>query len=218
MKQAKRALTLFFIMLTIPTITFAQYTEGRDYTQLPTEIRNKPAIAQLIANNPNKTQLLLFFNFGCSACAKFDPIFENWENKQHHKNLVIYREPVAFENNWEDLAKLYFVMKDLKPYKNLNAKIFQGIHEQDLKLWQESAMEEFFVANGYNAEQVKNIYNSYEVEMQAKQSDDLAKAFDINQTPCIVINGPDASYLLTIEQAGGNKETMLKIADYLINK
>jgi len=216
MKQIKRALTLLLIILAAPVIAAPAYTEGVDYTRLSNAIRNEPAIAQLNANNPNKVQLLLFFSFGCPACAKFEPIFERWENKQNNSKLVIYREPVSFEDDWEDLAKLYYVEQNLKPHKNLNEKIFKGIHEQDLKLWHESDMEEFFVSQGYTADAVKTLYNSYEIDTQAKQADALAKAYNINQTPSIVINGTDAMYLLTVDKAGGDRDKMMKIADYLI--
>jgi thiol:disulfide interchange protein DsbA len=215
MKQIKHVLTLLLIILCLPTMA-AQYTEGTDYTRLPNDMRSEPAIAELSANNAHKVQVLLFFNFGCSACAKFEPTFESWENKQNNSKLVIYREPVSFEDEWEDLAKLYYVTQDLKPHKNLNEKIFKAIHEQDLKLWHESEMEDFFVSQGYNAEDVKKAYNSYEVDTQAKRADALAKAFDINQTPTIVINGPDGMYMLTVQQAGGDKDKMMKVVDYLI--
>lgn len=217
MKQIKHVLTLLLIILAVPAIAAPQYTEGTDYIRLSNDMRSESAIAQLNANNPNKVQLLLFFSFGCSACAKFEPIFERWENKQNNSKLVIHREPVSFEDEWEDLAKLYYVEQDLKPYKNLNEKIFNGIHEQNLKLWHESDMEEFFVSQGYSADAVKKSYNSYEVEIQAKQADALAKAFNINQTPSIIINGSDAMYLLTVDKAGGDRNKMMKIADYLID-
>ncbi len=216
MKKIKNLLTLSLIIFTLPAIAVPRYIEGTDYTRLPNKMRNEPAITQLISDNPNKVQIALFFSFGCQACAKFDPIFEHWVNNQNNKKLVIYREPVSFEEDWEDLAKLYYVMQDLKPYKNLNAAIFKAIHEQNLKLWHESEMEKFFIANGYSAEDIKKAYNSYGVEMQAKRADGLAKSYDINQTPSIIINGPEASYLLTVDQAGGDREKLMKIADYLI--
>lgn len=216
MKQIKHVLTLFLIFLTLPVFAGPQYTEGTDYVRLSNDMRSEPAIAQLLANNQNKVQLLLFFSFGCSACAKFEPIFERWESKQGNSKLVISREPVSFEDDWEDLAKLYYVSQDLTPHKNLNEKIFKGIHQQNLKLWHESDMEDFFVSQGYSADVVKKSYNSFEVETQAKRADALAKAYDINQTPTIIINGPDAMYLLTVDRAGGDREKMMKIADYLI--
>lgn len=216
MKQIKHVFTLFLIILTLPAFAASKYTEGTDYIRLSNDMRGEPAIAQLIANNPNKVQLLLFFSFGCSACARFEPTFERWESKQSNSKLVIYREPVSFEDDWEDLAKLYYVSQDLTPHKNLNEKIFKGIHEQDLKLWHESDMEEFFIAQGYSADAIKKSYNSYEVEMQTKRADALAKAYDINQTPSIIINGPDGMYLLTVDRAGGDRDKMMKIADYLI--
>lgn len=216
MKKIKQLLTLLLIMCTFPAIAAPKYIEGKDYTRLPSKIRNETAIEQLIANNPKNVQLVLFFSFGCPACAKFDVTFESWANKKKNNKLVIYREPVSFEDDWEDLAKLYYVMQDLKPSKNLSATIFKAIHEQHLKLWQEPAMEEFFVAHGYTAEDIKKTYNSYEVGMQAERADKLAKAYDINQTPSIIINGPEASYLLTVDQAGGDRDKLMKIADYLI--
>ena len=217
MNQLKHLFTLCLVVLT-STVTAASssFSEGQDYTKLPSSVRTEAPVAELIANNPKKVQLLFFFSYGCSACAKFDPSFEKWATTHQYNKLVIYREPVSFEDDWEMLAKLYFVMKTLDPKQDLNPKIFTAIHDQGLKLWQESAMQEFFTKQGYSAASFDQAYKSYNVELDVKRSDALAKAFDVNQTPCVIINGASGSYLLTMDHADGNASKFLQILDYMI--
>lgn len=221
MKHLKLVITFWLMILALPVIANSSndnYVENKDYTLLSTKVRANPEVKDLLNNNSNKVQLLLFFNYGCSACAKFEPSFDKWVAEQSNKNLVIYRFPVAFNDEWEELAKLYFVMNTLDTSAELNSKIFTAIHQHDQKLWQEDEMRDFFVSHGYSAEAFNSAYNSATVNSKVKQAQDLSTAYGINQTPTVIINGPASSYKLTVDQAGDNHSRFFKIVDYVTNK
>ncbi len=42
--------------------------EGQDYIKLPESIRNSTLVTQLFKANPNKVQVIFFFNYGCHGC------------------------------------------------------------------------------------------------------------------------------------------------------
>lgn len=195
-----------------------QFVEGKDYTVLPNQIRSKTAVQQLLARNPSKVQLLFFFSYGCPACFKFDPYFEAWLAKQTRNEFVVYRIPVLFEENWDNLAKLYYTGLTLDPKQPLNADIFNAIHKQHLTLEKPEVMQKFFVDHGYSGAEVNAIFNSSAVAAKVKTANEQALAYDINETPTIIINGPQNSYLLTLEQANADPNRMLDIAKYIITK
>lgn len=212
-----KRVVLFFCILIPGQLLAANFTEGRDYTQLPAQVRSEKLISHLIAKDPKKVQVLFFFSYGCPACARFDSFFEKWEKGAKDSKTVIYKMPVSFEEHWGDLARLYFVTQNLLPKKDLSPQIFAAIHKQGLNLWEQSAMQNFLVKQGYKAQEVATAYDSFKVKEQASNADDISKEYDINQTPTIVINGPKNSYVLTVGQAGGDYSKLIAIMNYVIS-
>lgn len=194
------------------------YIEGQDYIRLPSEMRSNGDVQELILDSPLKVQVLLFFSYGCPACARFDPFFEKWVETQKNNKVVIYRIPVSFKEEWLPLAKLYYITQYLKPKKNIDEKIYEAIHTQHLQLWLQPEMKNFLVANGYTSIEFDNAYNSFNVNMKLKNAEQLSKAYGINQTPSIIVNGPIYSYLLTISKSNSNLDDFFKIVNYVISK
>lgn len=197
------------------------FVEGQDYIRLPPQIRNNPDVQQLINADPNKVQVLFFFSYGCHGCEMFHAPFEKWAAKQAKNpdnKAVFYRYPVSFNPQWAMLAKMYFVMETLDPSGKLNNAIFNAIHKQGLKLWQEPVMKKFFIKNGYTGQQFDSAFTSFNVNRQTKRADELTKAYNIVITPDIVVNGPTASYQLDLAKKGNTPERLLRILDYLIKR
>lgn len=191
------------LITTIALACIATTCFAEDYTKFSNEVRSNPEVQQFISKDPKRVQVLLFFNYGCHECNSFEPSFEQWESKHGTGNVKVYRMPIAFNDEWENLVKLYYVMAELAPNTDFNAKIFAAIHNQDQKLWQEDEMREFVIKNGFTAEDFERAYNSPAVTQKAQQAQSLSLIYGIDQTPSVVVNGPNSSYLLTLEQAGG---------------
>lgn len=219
MNVIKKISVLLLFIFTMPCMAANQdFTEGQDYTHLPKDVRAKYCVSELIKQDPHKVQVLLFFNYGCSACAKVDPKFEAWaESQRNNRELAIYRFPVGYQDQWKMFSKLYFVMLDIKPKRDLNDTIFDAIHRRGLKLWQEEEMRNFFIANGYKAKDFDTVFNSPRIQEQLKYSEEIANAYSINGTPMIVINGVNNCYLLSIDQADG-VDRLMEVLNYLVNK
>lgn len=172
-----------------------------DYIQLSNDIRNNTIVKNLLAKNPEKVQVLEFFSYGCSACARFESGFERWESSIDANNVIIYRIPVTFnQNEWQSLANLYYIMQTLDPKEDLNNKIFNAIHNQGIRLWEEAPMRAFFLDHGYTQTEFDAAYNKFSNNKAAQTADDISDVYGINATPSIIVNGPAASYLLTIDQ------------------
>ncbi len=218
MNHIKNLISYGLLLISFSAFAAATYVEGQDYIPVPKQVREKKNVKELIASDANKVQVLFFFSYGCPACAKFDPMFEKWVAAHHGSHMALYRFPVSFEADWENLAKLYYVMQDLQPKKDLNAEIFTAIHQQHVDLAQEPAMQKFLVQHGYSAQSVSESFDSYEVRVQAKHADEISVAYNVHETPTIVINGPHSSYLLTPDQTAGDDVKLLQIVSYLVDK
>lgn len=191
---------LIFITMAISLVTTNIYAYNmlQGYDRLPREIRAKPSVADLISEDNNKVQVLYFFSYGCHACANFDPNFRTWALQQNNPKVRIHKIPVFFRKDWEGLARLYYVMKILDPKEELGAKIFTEIQDKNVALWQTSEMQNFFVKNGYKITDFENAINSFTVNTELKKADQLSKAYEIYQTPTIILNGIIDSYELEL--------------------
>lgn len=209
-----------------PTLSFAAakpevYVEGKDYLRLPSEVRNSPDIAQLLLADPDKVQVVFFFNYGCHGCKMFNGPFQKWsksEVKKYKDKIAVYKYPVSFNPQWKMLAKLYYTMEVLDPSGSLNEEIFDGVHKQHLKLWQEPVMKNFFVQHGYTADQFDKAFNSFGVDMKMNRANEISNTYKIIVTPDIIVNGPHASYRLELSKADNNVDKFFKILDYLVNR
>lgn len=185
-----------------------------EYVRLPDDIRKNTLVQNLMAQSSNKVQVLEFFSYGCAACAKFEPAFEKWNSSKTQKNVSVTRLPVTFnQEDWQGLANLYYIMRTLDPNEDLNEQIFTAVHQQGERLWEESAMRQFFMQNGYNETQFNAAYAKYGNNDAAKKADALSNAYGINATPAVIVNGPKASYLLTIDQ---NSDNYFKVLNQVI--
>jgi len=210
----------------MPAITIAadvndMFIEGQDYVKLADKIRQEPVVAEFLATKPNKVQVIFFFNYGCHACEAFNVPFEKWIAKQKaakNSKFVIYKYPVSFNEQWKMLAKVYFVLEYLDPKLKLNDEVFDGIHKQGLRLWQEPVMKKFFIKHGYSEKEVEQALNAPIVTKQIKYADDLSKAYQITETPDIIVNGPMNSYMMNVVKAGNNVDRLFKILDYVIRR
>ncbi len=199
----------------------ALFVEGQDYIRLPNKTRENTDVQQLMAADPNKVQVLFFFSYGCHGCEMFHTPFEKWaarQSKQPDNKIVFYRYPVSFNPQWAMLAKMYFVMETLDPKGKLNNAIFNSIHKDGLKLWQESVMKKFFIKHGFTGQQFDAAFTSFNVNRQVKRADEISKAYGIVITPDIVVNGPTASYKLDLAKKGSTPEQLFRVLDYLIKR
>lgn len=197
------------------------FIEGQDYTRLPNEVRNNPDVAQLLMADPNKVQVLFFFSYGCHGCELFHKPFEKWTAAQLKKpdnKVVVYRYPVSFNAQWRMFAKLYYTMEFLDPAGKLNATIFEAVNKKGVQLWHEAVMQTFFAQHGYNATEFSHAFNSYGVNRQMKQADEISKTYKIDLTPDIIVNGPDASYRLDLTKSQNNIERFFQVLDYLVKR
>lgn len=220
----KQFFRLAVILALLPTIahaatTPAMFVEGRDYIKVPDAVRNSPEVAALRLADPNKIQVLFFFSYGCHGCEMFHTPFEKWEavqEKRPHNKVIFRRYPVSFNPQWKMLAKLYYTMEFLDPSGKLNSTIFTSIHKQGLKMWQPAVMQKFFAQYGYKDKDFDAAFNSFGVNRQVHTADEISKAYKVEVTPDVIINGPVSSYRLELSKVDNNVEKFFKVLDYLV--
>ena len=194
-----------------------QYIVGKHYKVVDSKIRSHPEVKQLLAEDPNKIQVIMFFNYGCYWCSQLDHAFDEWSEKQPSDMVVIKKIPVIFNSSWETLAKIYYAIQTLDQAKQLDDEIFTAIHQHRVNLASIKTLEAFLEKRDVDTAKFRQTLESFSVGRKVKRAEELGLAFDVTKTPLIIINSPSASYETSWAMTG-SKLRLFAILDYLVKQ
>ena len=165
-------LAIFLIIITSPNV-FAQ-----KYVQISTEKQQE-----------SKSIIIYeFFWYGCPHCYNLEPTMERIE-ADLDKDTKIVKLPVALRDSWIPHAKLYYALQQMGKIDEVNNLIFEEIHLEDNRLNTEQKMVDFLGKHGIDTNKFIEKYNSFGTEARIKKASNLAKKYQINSVPTIIVNG-----------------------------
>ena len=165
-------LALFLILITSSNV-FAQ-----KYVQISTEKQQE-----------SKDIIIYeFFWYGCPHCYNLEPTMDRIE-ADLEKDTKVVKLPVALRDSWIPHAKLYYALKQMDKIDQVHNLIFEEIHLEDNRLNTEQQMIDFLGKHGVDTEKFIEKYNSYGTEARIKKASNLAKKYQIDSVPTIIING-----------------------------
>ena len=165
-------LSLSFLLL------FSEIVLAQKYVQISTQKQQE------------STDVIIyeFFWYGCPHCYNLEPTMDRIE-ADLEKGARIVKVPVALRDSWMPHAKLYYALKQMNKIDEMHNLIFEEIHLEDNRLNTEESMVEFLGKAGIDTKLFLEKYNSYGTEARIKKSSNLARKFQINSVPTIVVNG-----------------------------
>jgi thiol:disulfide interchange protein DsbA len=165
-------LATFIILITSPNV-FAQ-----KYVQISTEKQQE-----------SKSIIVYeFFWYGCPHCYNLEPTMERIE-ADLDKDTKIVKLPVALRDSWIPHAKLYYALQQMGKIDEVHNLIFEEIHLEDNRLNTEQQMIDFLGKHGIDTNKFTEKYNSFGTEARIKKASNLAKKYQINSVPTIIVNG-----------------------------
>ena len=165
-------LTLFLILITSSNV-FAQ-----KYVQISTEKQQE-----------SKDIIIYeFFWYGCPHCYNLEPTMDRIE-ADLEKDTKVVKLPVALRDSWIPHAKLYYALKQMDKIDLVHNLIFEEIHLEDNRLNTEQQMIDFLGKHGIDTDKFIEKYNSFGTEARIKKASNLAKKYQIDSVPTIIING-----------------------------
>ena len=172
LKYIYSSLFIFFVVLTSHNV-FAQ-----KYTQISTEKQTE------------SDQIIIyeFFWYGCPHCFNVEPTMDRIE-ADLDKDAKVVKVPVALRDSWLPHAKLYYTLSQMDKIDDFHNLIFEEIHIEDNRLDTKEAMAQFLGDNGIDTKKFFEKYNSYGTEARIKKASILARKYQINSVPTIVVNG-----------------------------
>jgi thiol:disulfide interchange protein DsbA len=97
---------------------------------------------------------------------------------------------------------------------DVHEPIFNALNIEGKRLANEKSLGAFFSDFGVDADTFKKTYNSFGIVSQVKQANARARAYGIQGTPEIIVDG---KYRVSSSLAG-SQEGMLKVTDFLVEK
>ena len=129
-----------------------------------------------------------FFWYGCPHCFNLEPTIDRIE-ADLDMDAKIVKVPVALRDSWTPHAKLYYALSQMNEIDDLHNSIFEEIHIENNRLDTEEAMIEFLRKSEINTEIFSEKYNSYGTEARVKKASNLARKYQIDSVPTLVVNG-----------------------------
>lgn len=174
------------------------FKEGTDFLRLA-----RPAPTESPAG---QVEVVEFFAYSCIHCHNFEPIFNEWIRKKP-ADVNVRRIPVAFNQNFVPMQRLYFALEGMGLVDKLHAKVFQAIHEERLPLTTAPTILAWIEKQGVNRSQFESIFNGAAVDL-GKKAIGLQDAYAVEGTPAMGVGG--RFYI------GGQGPRTLLVADSLI--
>jgi thiol:disulfide interchange protein DsbA len=188
----------------------------KPYHFLGSAITAQPIVQAFMAQDPEGVQLINFFSYGCYGCMLWHPLIEKWI-QNNSTRVKAYDIPILFHQQWEPLARAYYVAKTLKR-PDLDGLIFQAIHETHMPLTNQQQLADFFSTHRILPKIFNDLYHSFSINQSLMQAKNIAFAYQITTSPSLILNTPHGSYLITPEMIPdhGTEKTLFEVLDGLL--
>ena len=154
--------------------------EGTDYVRLG---RQAP-----VDSPADKIEVLEFFAYSCIHCFNFEPVFSDWI-KQKPAHVVVRRTPVAFNEGFVPLQRLYYTLEAMDLVETLHERAFRAFHVDKLRLTTPEAIADWVAKQGVDRQKFTSMYNSFAVAGKAKRATQLQEAYQVEGTPALGVAG-----------------------------
>jgi len=163
-----------------------QFKEGKNYTRM---IPTQPTVG-----GADKIEVAEVFMYSCPHCYDLEAYINRWaEDKDPSIRFV--RIPASFNQLAVLHAQLYYTeiflgksgkLRDPIAFRNM---VFEEYHRRSNRLTSQMAIQRLFARAGVNADDFNRIWNSFEVNQALRVAADLARRYNIESVPMVIVNG-----------------------------
>jgi thiol:disulfide interchange protein DsbA len=204
-----------------PFVDNGKWVEGKNYFVI------EPAQP---TSHPGKIEVTEVFSYGCPACNAFHSTVDHIA-KSLPSNAVMNYLAASFrpDENWPMYQRAFYAAQALDLVGKTHDAMFDAVWKSgelstyDLKasnLKPKAAWPtiddaaKFYAKYGVTAQEFTGVANSFTVNTRMKRADDLMKAYGVDGTPTMVING---RYRFTPTTAGGFAQS-IELTQWLVAK
>lgn len=157
--------------------------------------------------NAHKIEVIEFFSYACPHCADFEAPLQNWLKRQP-KDVEYRAVPVVFREQWKPLAKLYYTLETMGLVDKYHNKVFDAIHKQGQQLFDDQAIIKWAAEQGVDGAKFGQVYNSFGVDAKVQRAMSMGRAYGVQFTPAMAINGKYFTGPSMVTAPGGGVDLM----------
>ncbi len=180
-----------------------QYSEGPHFRRMTT--------SQGTSSPPDKIEVAEVFWYGCPHCYDFDPLLEDWKEKQP-ADVSFVRIPVIWNPTNQVHARAMFTAEALGIFDEAHKEIFRAIHQQGNSLSSQQGLATMFARLGIDNDTFNEAYNSFGVNSAVKRAENLTRRYGVRSVPVLIVNGKYATDGQEVQTFGD----MLNLAEELV--
>jgi len=161
----------------------------------------------------NRVEVVELFFYACPHCNRLRPKMKAWrENRAADVNFR--RIPAIVGPIWIELARAYYVAKELNVLDRIDGALYDAIHNKKKQYYNKISIQNFFMAQGVPAADFLRAYDSNSVAEQVSEARVMTVKYGLRGVPSIVVNGK----YLTAPFIAGTQEKMFEVMDFLVAK
>jgi protein dithiol oxidoreductase (disulfide-forming) len=204
-----------------PFVDNGKWVEGKNYFVI------EPAQP---TSHPGKIEVTEVFSYACPACNGFHSTADQIA-KSLPPNAVMNYLAASFrpDENWPVFQRAFYAAQALGVVDKTHDAMFDAnwktgeLATYDLKAGKPKPKEawptiddiaKFYAKYGVDPKEFVGIANSFSINTQMKRADDLMKAYGVDSTPTMIING---KYRFTATSAGGYAQS-IELTQWLVAK
>lgn len=181
-------------------------------------------------SHPGKIEVTEVFSYACPACNAFHDTVDQIA-KGLPADAVMNYLPASFrpDENWPLFQRAFYAAQALGVVDKTHDAMYDAVWKSgelasyELKTGKLKPKEawptiddvaKFYAKYGVNPQEFTGIANSFTVNTKMKRADDLMKAYGVDSTPTMVVNG---KYRFTAATAGGYAQSV-ELTQWLVAK
>lgn len=135
-----------------------------------------------------RIEVVEFFWYGCPYCYQLQAPLESWLARKP-ADVELRRVPAIFRESWVPHARLYYTLEALGEVGRLHQAVYRSVHEERQNLNSADAAADWAARQGIERARWLEAYNSPEVDRKVEQSRNSTRAYAIQGTPSVVVDG-----------------------------
>ncbi len=204
-----------------PFVDNGKWVEGKNYFVI------EPAQP---TSHPGKIEVTEVFSYGCPACNGFHATVDQIASSLP-SNAVMNYLAASFrpDENWPMYQRAFYAAQALDLVGKTHDAMFDAVWKSgELSTYNLKAGDpkpkaawptiddaaKFYAKYGVTAQEFTGVANSFAVNTRMKRADDLMKAYGVDSTPTMIING---KYRFTPITAGGFAQS-IELTQWLVAK
>ena len=136
----------------------------------------------------DQIEVVEFFWYGCPHCNNLQAPLEAWL-KRRPADVQFRRIPAVFRDSWLAHARLYYTLESLGELDRLHQAVYHAIHKNNESLANANSAADWAARNGIQPTRFLGAYNSPDMDRKVEQSKEATRAYALEGTPSLVVDG-----------------------------